>query len=121
MLSRSVWVPVMSLALCVTSSAGARDDLQQGKTLFSSECEQCHKFPQNVTTFHGGVDLQTFLGQQHYATNESAAAIVAYLRVVEKLPLPRRRPSQGHQAASRLFTETSAQQSNHRPDWPRRE
>ena len=88
------------------------------------------------------VDLETFLGEQHYATTESAAAIAAYLRVVEKLPLPRRRPPQVHQAASRTLTEapqqTSAntpleralstllgpsppEQFNYRADWPTRE
>ena len=142
MLGRSVCVPMMSLALCVTSSAGVRENLQQGKMLYSSECEQCHKLPQNVTTFHGGVDLETFLGEQHYATAESAAAIAAYLRVVEKLPLPRRRPPQVHQAASRTLTEapqqtsantpleralntllgpTPPEQFNYRADWPTRE
>ena len=142
MLGRSVCVPMMSLALCVTSSAGPGENSQQGKMLYSSECEQCHKLPQNVTTFHGGVDLETFLGEQHYATAESAAAIAAYLRIVEKLPLPRRRPPQVQQAPSRTLTEplqqtsantpleralntllgpTPPEQFNYRADWPTRE
>ena len=142
MLNRSIWLTMTCLALCVTSSVGAQENVKQGKALYSSECEQCHKLPQNVTTFHGGVDLETFLGEQHYATTESAAAIAAYLRVVEKLPLPRRKPPQVHQAASRTLTEapqqTSAgtpleralntllgpsppEQFNYRADWPTRE
>ena len=93
MLNRSIWLVMTSLALCVTSSVRAQENVKQGKTQYSSECEQCHKLPQNVTTFHGGIDLETFLGEQHYAaTTETAAAIAAYLRRVEKLPLPRRRP-----------------------------
>jgi hypothetical protein len=132
-----------SLTLCVTSSVGAQENVKQGKALYSSECEQCHKLPQNVTTFHGGIDLEAFLGEQHYAaTTETAAAIAAYLTRVERLPLPRRRPPQVHQAASRTLTEapqqTSAntpveralntllgpsppEQFNYRVDWPTRE
>lgn len=108
MLNHGIWLEMTSLALCVTSSVGARENVKQGKTLYSSECEQCHKLPQNVTTFHGGIDLKTFLGEQHYAaTTETAAAIAAYLTRVEKLPLPRRRPPK----ASRLLTETTGQTS----------
>ena len=34
-----------------------------------------------MTTFHGGVNLETFLGELHYAdTPESAASIAAYLK-----------------------------------------
>ena len=115
MLGRAVCVPMMSLALCVTSSAGPGENSQQGKMLYSSQCEQCHKLPQNVTTFHGGVDLETFLGEQHYATTESATAIATYLRVVEKLPLPRRRPPQVQQSASRTLTEAPQQTSANTP------
>jgi hypothetical protein len=58
-----------------------------------SECARCHKSPKSVTTFHGGVDLETFLGVQHHAdTPESAAAIAAYLKGLIKPPsLPSRR------------------------------
>jgi len=142
MLNCSVWLAMTCLTLCVTSSVGAQENVKQGKALYSSECEQCHKLPQNVTAFHGGVDLETFLGEQHYATPESAAAIAAYLRAVEKLPLPRRRPPPGNQAASRTLTEapqqasantpleralnsllgpSPPQQFNYRVDWPTRE
>jgi len=112
MLNRSIWLVMTSLALCVTSSVRAQENAKQGKTLYSSECEQCHKLPQNVTTFHGGIDLETFLGEQHYAaTSETAAAIAAYLRRVEQLPLPRRRPPQ----ISRSLTETTGQTSADTP------
>lgn len=115
MLRCSVWLAVASLVLCVTSSARAQANLTQGKTLYSSECEQCHKVPQNVIVFHGGIDLQTFLGEQHHAsTPETAAAIAAYLRGLQKLPLPRRRPPQGHQAG-RPLTETAEQTSAENP------
>lgn len=112
MFNRSIWLAMTSLTLCVTSSVGAQENVKQGKALYSSECERCHKLPQNVTTFHGEIDLETFLGEQHYAaTNETAAAIAAYLTRVEKLPLPRRRPAQ----ARRSLTETTGQTSADTP------
>jgi hypothetical protein len=38
-----------------------------------------------VTVFHGGVDLETFLGELHYAdTPESGASIAAYLKGLER-------------------------------------
>src|SRR5215510_852354 len=71
-----------SLVLCVGGSAGAQE---RGKTLYAAQCERCHKSPQGVTTFHGGVDLETFLGELHYAdTAESAASIAAYLKGLEQ-------------------------------------
>ena len=58
---------------------------ERGKTLYAAECETCHKSPQDVTTFHGGVDLETFLGELHHAdTPESAASIAAYLKGLER-------------------------------------
>ncbi len=93
MLSRGVRLTIASLALCFASSAGAQEKVERGKQLYASECLRCHDLPQSVTTFHGGVDLETFLGEQHYAdTPESAAAIAAYLKTLEQRPLPRRRP-----------------------------
>jgi hypothetical protein len=88
----SRWIPlaVSSLVLCFASSAGAQE---RGKTLYASQCERCHKSPQGVTTFHGGVDLETFLAELHYAdTPESAATIAAYLKGLErKRPTHRRK------------------------------
>jgi len=91
MLSRCIRLAVGSLVLCFfASSAGAQE---QGKTLYASQCEGCHKTPQGVTAFHGGVDLETFLAELHYAdTPESAATIVAYLKGLErKRPTHRRK------------------------------
>jgi len=75
MVSRCIRLAVCSLVLFFASSAGAQE---RGKTLYASQCERCHKSPQGVTTFHGGVDLETFLAELHYAdTPESAATIAA--------------------------------------------
>ena len=80
--SRCIRLAVGSLVLCFASLAGAQE---RGKTLYASQCERCHKSPQGVTTFHGGVDLETFLGELHHAdTPESAASIAAYLKGLEQ-------------------------------------
>jgi hypothetical protein len=82
MVSRCIRLAVGSLVLCFASSAGAQE---RGKTLYASQCERCHKTPQDVTTFHGGVDLETFLAELHYAdTPEAAATIAAYLKGLER-------------------------------------
>lgn len=75
---------VGSLVLCFASSAGAQE---RGKILYASQCERCHKSSHGVTSFHGGVDLETFLAELHYAdTPESAATIAAYLKGLERKP-----------------------------------
>ena len=49
-----------------------------------------------MITFHGGVDLETFLAELHYAdTPESAATIAAYLKGLE-----RKRPTRGKASAA---------------------
>ena len=89
MVSRCIRLAVGSLVLCFASSAGAQE---RGKTLYASQCERCHKSPQAMTTFHGGVDLETFLAELHYAdTPESAATIAAYLKGPEQKRPPHRR------------------------------
>jgi hypothetical protein len=95
MVNRCIRLAAGSLVLCFASSAGAQE---RGKTLYASQCERCHKSPQDVTTFHGGVDLETFLAELHYAdTPEAAATIAGYLKGLErKRPAHRRKtePSQ---------------------------
>jgi hypothetical protein len=94
MVSRCTRLTFDSLALCVASSAGAQESLDKNKTgaqLYASYCVTCHESPQSVTTSPGGVDLQTFLGEHYPATPESAAAIAAYLRGLERHPIPQRR------------------------------
>src|SRR5215470_3520127 len=89
MVGRCIRLTVCSLVLCFGGSAGAQE---RGRTLYAAQCETCHKSPQGVTTFHGGVDLETFLGELHHAdTPESAVTIAAYLRGLErKRPIHRR-------------------------------
>ena len=90
MISRCIPLAFGVFALWFAGSAVAQE---RGKTLYASQCERCHKTPQGVTTFHGGVDLETFLAELHHADNrESAAAIATYLKGLEqKRPADRRR------------------------------
>ena len=82
MVGRYIRLTVCSLVLCVGGSAGAQE---RGKTPYAAQCETCHKSPQDVTTFHGGLDLETFLGELHHAdTPESAASIADYLKGVKQ-------------------------------------
>ena len=82
MVGRCVHLTFCSLVLCFGGSAGAQEP---GKTLYAAQCERCHKSPQGVTTFHGGVDLKTFLGELHHAnTPESAASIATYLKGLDQ-------------------------------------
>lgn len=82
MVGRCVRLTFCSLVLCFGGAAGAQDP---GKTLYTAQCERCHKSPQGVTTFHGGVDLKTFLGELHHAdTPKSAASIATYLKGLEQ-------------------------------------
>ena len=95
MVSRCTRLAIGPLALCVASSAGAQETLERGKTLYASNCVTCHESPQSVTTSHGGVDLETFLGEHYPVTPKSAAAIATYLKGLERYerhPIPRRRP-----------------------------
>src|SRR5262245_16372893 len=82
MVGRCIRLAVCSLVLCFGGSAGAEE---RCKTLYAAQGETCHKSPQAVTTFHGGLDLKTFLGELHHAdTPESAASIAAYLKGLEQ-------------------------------------
>src|SRR5262245_1811544 len=119
MVGRCIRLVVGSLVLCFASSAGAQE---RGKTLYASQCERCHKSPQDVTTFHGGVDLETFLAELHYAdTTESAATIAAYLKGLErKRPTHRRKTehrgkANPSQAAPSQSVPTNAESSENDP------
>ena len=92
MVSRCIRLAVGSLVLCFASSVGAQE---RGKTLYASQCERCHKSPESVTAFHGGVDLETFLAELHYAdTPDSAASIVTYLKGLERKRPPHRKKTE---------------------------
>ena len=107
MVGRCIRLSVCSLVLCLGGSAGAQE---RGKTLYAAQCERCHKSPQGVTRFHGGVDLETFLGELHYAdTPASAASIAAYLKELEHAA--RGRPDEAAKKRS-----TQSQRTKHRSE-----
>ncbi|MGE5771870.1 MAG: hypothetical protein ACM3Z4_07480 [Hyphomicrobiales bacterium] len=75
-----------SLAVCVTSSAGAQTNLGQNKTgaqLYASVCADCHKSPQSLKPA-GIFGLESFLREHYTADRQSAAAIAAYLNGLKK-------------------------------------
>jgi hypothetical protein len=95
-LSRGIRLAIGTLALCVASSAGAQNNLEQRKTgaqLYASYCVACHKSPKSVTKFRGGLALETFLSEHYPATPESAAAIATYLIGLEKRKARSARPT----------------------------
>ncbi len=86
-LSRSIRLAFGILLLCIASSAGAQNNLEQNKTgaqLHASYCVTCHKSPKSVTKFRGRLALETFISEHYPATPESAAVIATYLIGLEK-------------------------------------
>jgi mono/diheme cytochrome c family protein len=86
-LSRDIRLAIGTLALCVASSAGAQNNLEQSKTgaqLYASYCVACHKSSKSVTKVRGGLVLETFVHEHYPITTESAAKIAAYLKGLEK-------------------------------------
>ena len=87
MLCHGVRLTIRSLALCVASSAGARGNLNQGKTaaqLYASACATCHKSPQSVFTTKRFFGLETFLREHYTSSSDSAAILAAYLKAQGK-------------------------------------
>jgi hypothetical protein len=77
--------------LCHSGLAVAQENLDQGKTaaqLYASDCAICHKSPQGLSSAGGFFGLQSFLREHYTASRESAAAIAAYLRTVDRGPPP---------------------------------
>ena len=112
MVGRCIRLTVCSLVLCFGGSAGAQE---RGRTLYAAQCETCHKSPQGVTTFHGGVDLETFLGELHHAdTPKSAASIAAYLKGLERAAQARsdEAPKKRHSRRAKHGGEASASTTN---------
>ncbi len=88
MLGRGFWLAISSLALCVTSPAGAQRNLDQGKTaaqLYASSCATCHKSPQSVSNTKWSFGLESFLSEHYTSSRESAAILATYLKGQEKL------------------------------------
>lgn len=82
------------LAICVVAlafagSAGAQENLDQGKSgaqLYASDCAICHKVPQAVAKSGGVFGMEGFLRQHYTASRESAASIANYLKGFGDMP-----------------------------------
>jgi mono/diheme cytochrome c family protein len=82
-LARGVWWAIGSLVLCSAGPAAAQADLDQGKTaaqLFTSNCANCHKSPQSVSSTRWLFGLESFLTQHYTSSRQSAAILAAYLK-----------------------------------------
>ena len=76
------------LAFAFASSAGAQENLDQGKTgaqLYASACATCHKSPQSIPKTKWFFGLESFLREHYTSSRESAAILAAYLKGQEKL------------------------------------
>ena len=83
MLARSVRWAIGALVLCAAGPAAAQADLDQGKTaaqLYASDCANCHKSPQSVTSTKWLFGLESFLTQHYTSNRQSAAILAAYLK-----------------------------------------
>jgi len=83
MLGLSIRLAIGSLALCVASSAQAQGNLDQGKTaaqLYASNCANCHKSPQSVSSTKWFFGLESFLTEHYTSSRQSAAILAAYLK-----------------------------------------
>jgi hypothetical protein len=75
------------LTLWAGGPAAAQENLDQGKTaaqLYASDCAICHKSPQALVKGLRFAGLDGFLRQHYTASRESAAAISAYLRTLDR-------------------------------------
>jgi hypothetical protein len=93
-------------ALCLAGQAGAQENLDFGKTgaqLFASDCAGCHKSAASLAKAGGVFGLSNFLREHYTASNQSAAAIAAYLesvgRTQGKRPAATKRTAKGDEKA----------------------
>lgn len=97
LLNRASGLAIGVLALVFAGSAGAQENLDQGKTpaqLFASDCAICHKSPQGLAKSGGLFGVESFLREHYTASRESAAAIAGYLAQVDRAagPAPKKPP-----------------------------
>jgi hypothetical protein len=84
-LARRLVAAVAVLAVWAAAPACGQENLEKGKTpaeLYASDCAICHKSPRGLVK--GRYSLENFLREHYTASRESAAAISAYLRTVDR-------------------------------------
>jgi mono/diheme cytochrome c family protein len=104
-LARRLQALIAMVALCAAGAAAAQENLEKGKTpaqLYASDCATCHQSPRGLSKGAGGYGLENFLRAHYTASRESAAALAAYLR-----NLDRAAPSERDQAASKKKSTTA--------------
>jgi len=94
-LHRGFALAVGACALAAVGTAGAQENLDQGKSgaqLFASDCAICHKTTAGLS--RGRVlGLDGFLREHYTASRESAASIAAYINATDKGPAPAAAPA----------------------------
>ena len=91
---RGIGAAMAVAALVLAASAGAQENLDQGKSgaqLYAADCAICHKSPQTLNKSAGIFGLSSFLREHYTASKESAAAIAAYIQSVGSAPAPGKR------------------------------
>ena len=98
-LARRIGAAVAVLAVWAAGPAAAQENLDKGKTpaqLYASDCAICHKSPNGLAKRLGPYGLDNFLREHYTASRESAAAISAYLRAINRQPAPKRERRSKH-------------------------
>ena len=89
MLGLAVRLAIGPLALCAATSVEAQGNLDQGKTaaqLYASDCANCHKSPQSVSSTKWFFGLESFLTEHYTSSRQSAAVLAAYLKEQDRPP-----------------------------------
>ena len=92
-LARRIAAAVAILAIWAAGPAVAQENLDKGKTpaqLYASDCAICHKSPNGLAKRLAPYALDNFLREHYTASRESAVAISAYLRAINRQPAPKR-------------------------------
>ena len=91
----------LAVVFALSAPVAAQENLEKGKTpaqLYASDCAICHKAPRGL--FKGGYGLEDFLRAHYTSSRESAAAISAYLRSVDKGGPSKDEPASKRKASS---------------------
>jgi hypothetical protein len=95
MTARHAGLAIGIFLLFYSGLAQAQENLDQGKTaaeLYASDCAICHKSPRGLSSAGGFLGLQSFLREHYTASRQTAAAIAAYLKTVDRgAPEPKRK------------------------------
>jgi hypothetical protein len=100
-----------AVLLLTAGSAGAQENLDQGKSapkLFAETCATCHRSARGLAKGRFSISLYLFL-QKHYASNSSSAwALTSYLESVESAKRPEKRAAAAHSPPSSTWTARSS-------------